>query len=104
MARFVVHPLAEDDIAEVLAYTLERFGLAQYRRYEEAIEEALTALVERPDLGRPLPGRPGFFLHSIARRGRRASHQFLYRVVEGPQIQVLRLLHDAMDPPRHLPK
>jgi plasmid stabilization system protein ParE len=52
--RFRIHPLVEEDVAGVLAYTLDRFGLRQYHRYEQIIEEALTRLVEHPEIGRPL--------------------------------------------------
>lgn len=104
MTRLRVHPLVEEDIAEVLAYTLERFGLGQYHRYERIIQEALTRLVERPEMGRALKTKEGFFLYSIGRRGRRASHRFLYRIADDGAVEVLRLLHDAMDASRHIPK
>jgi|SRR5580704_11945175 toxin ParE1/3/4 len=104
MARFRIHPLVEDDVADVLAYTLERFGLGQVHRYEQIIEEALTRLIEHPESGRALKIRAGFFLYSIERRGRRASHQFLYRVLEDGRVEVLRLLHDSMDVARHIPR
>jgi toxin ParE1/3/4 len=102
--RFRVHPLVEEDIADVLAYTLDRFGLGQYHRYERIIEEALTRLVEHPEIGRALKSRAGFYLYSIGGYGRRASHQFLYRVLEGGRVEVLRLLHDSMDASRHIPR
>jgi len=102
-ARFLTHPLAETDIADVPAYTLERFGARQYHRYEQIIVEALTRLVEHPEIGRALKGRAGFFLYSIGRHGRRASHQFLYRVREDGRVEILRLLHDSMDVSRHVP-
>ena len=103
MARVRLHPLVEADIEGVLAYTLDRFGLQQYHRYEQIIQEALTRLVERPERGRPLESRAGFFLYSIGRRGRRASHQFLYRVLADGRVEVLRLLHDSMDVSRQIP-
>lgn len=102
--RLRIHPLVEADIEGVLAYTLDRFGLEQCRRYEQLIQEALVRLVERPQIGRELRGRQGFFLHSIGRRGRRASHQFLYRVLADGGVEVLRLLHDSMDVSRQIPR
>jgi toxin ParE1/3/4 len=42
----------------------------------------------------------------IARGGRRGRHLILYRIgprEAGKVIEVLRVLHDAMDPKRHIP-
>ncbi len=102
--RIRLHPRAEDDIADVLAYTLERFGLQQYQRYEQIIEEALARVARRPDVGRAFSGRAGLFLYSIGRRGRRASHQLLYRALADGRVEILRLLHDSMDVSRHIPR
>ncbi len=102
--RVRLHPRAEDDIADVLAYTMERFGLQQYQRYEQIIEEALARPAQRPDVGRALSGRVGLFLYSIGRRGQRASHQFLYRALADGRVEILRLLHDSMDVSRHIPR
>jgi len=101
--RVRFHPRAEDDIADVLAYTLERFGLQQYQRYEQIIEEALVRVARRPDIGRVVGGRAGLFLYSIGRRGQRASHQLLYRTLADGRVEILRLLHDSMDVSRHIP-
>jgi len=41
----------------------------------------------------------------VARAGRRGRHFVLYRIAspsEPPGIDVLRLLHDSMDPARHV--
>lgn len=102
--RIRLHPRAEDDIADVLAYTIERFGFHQYQRYEQIIEEALARVAQRPDVGRAFPGRAGLFLHSIGRRGQRASHQLLYRTLADGRVEILRLLHDSMDVSRHIPR
>lgn len=102
--RIRLHPQAEDDIADVLTYTLERFGLQQYGRYEQIIEEALARVAERPDVGRAFPDRAGLFLYSIGRRGRHASHQLLYRLLADGRVEILRLLHDSMDVSRHIPR
>ncbi len=47
MARFRIHPLAEDDVADVLAYTLERFGLGRV--------EVLRLLHDSMDVARHIP-------------------------------------------------
>lgn len=39
----------------------------------------------------------------VARRNRRGRHFILFRATEAGQIQVVRILHDAMDLARHIP-
>jgi toxin ParE1/3/4 len=47
---------------------------------------------------------PGLRSLHAARRGRRGRHVVLDRVAGGNTIEVVRILHDAMDLPRHLPR
>jgi len=98
-----IHPRAVEDMAEVLAYTLEQFGIRQYGRYETAIQSALEHLIEHPNEGRPCPPLPGYLTFHIGQIGRRASHRFLYCIEPNGTVFVLRLLHDHMDFVRHLP-
>ena len=100
---------AETDIEEILRWTLTQFGEAQTRIYAETISLALMSLASglnvigsksRDEIGKGLST-----LH-IARNGRSGRHFILYRVAKPKQsqvIEVLRLLHDAMDLARHVP-
>ncbi len=48
----------------------------------------------------------GLLTLHVARRGRKGRHFVMFRVASergSKVIEVLRLLHDAMDLPRHLP-
>jgi len=100
---------AESDFQNIIAWTLKEFGDLQARNYADTISAALVALTagpttvgarERSEIGKGL-----FTLH-VARSGRKGRHFVLFRV--GPdkrqrQIEVLRLLHDAMDLRLHSP-
>jgi toxin ParE1/3/4 len=100
---------AEADYQKIIAWTLREFGDLQARIYADTLSAALVALTagpstvgarERSEIGRGL-----FALH-VARGGRKGRHFVLFRV--GPderprQIEVLRLLHDAMDLSLHAP-
>lgn len=100
---------AEADIGEILRWTAERFGQRQARVYAETLAAALeelsegleaSAVRERNDIARGL-----FTLH-VARHGRRGRHFVMFRIGRDSQtevIEVLRVLHDAMDLPRHVP-
>jgi toxin ParE1/3/4 len=91
---------------EVLLYTLVQFGERQYQQYSELIRLALADILRNP-LATPAVHRPEIHRDArvfyIARRGKRARHYFLYRVIKGERIQLGRFLHDSMDLQRHLP-
>jgi len=46
---------------------------------------------------------PGLRTLDVARRGRRGRHFLLYRATADLEIEILRILHDAMELRRHLP-
>jgi toxin ParE1/3/4 len=100
---------AEADFQEILRWTLAQFGETQARVYAETLSAALKDLAagpgiagtrERNDIAKGLST-----LH-VARRGRKGRHFVMFRIGhdQGSEvIEVLRLLHDAMDLQRHLP-
>jgi len=100
---------AEADFRDILLWTLRQFGETQARIYSQTLSAALTSLPEGPaahgvrardDIAKGL-----FTLH-VARNGRKGRHFILFRAARaGDQqiIEVLRILHDAMDLARHAP-
>ena len=96
---------AEQDYIEILQWTTKTFGEGQASTYAETIARAIEALEEGPDvLGARARDdiQPGIRTLHVARLGRAGRHLVLFRVA-GSNIDVLRLLHDSMDLPRHLP-
>ncbi len=98
---------AEADFQDIIAWTLERFGDRQARIYADVLSSAIVALASGPaTLGareRREVGKALFTLH-VARHGRKGSHFVLFRVRRNKrQIEILRLLHDAMDLASHVP-
>jgi toxin ParE1/3/4 len=97
---------AERDFFSVLRWTTEQFGKRQARVYETTLRRALKTLASgpsvlgcrtRPDLGAVIAS-----LH-VARQGRKGRHLLVFRAHEQDGvIEVLRILHDSMDPARHL--
>ena len=65
------------------------------RKYDDLVNQALVDIKTNPTSGdrRRIAGVEVFTLH-IGRRGKRAVHQFLYRVV-GDLVEVGRFLHQA---------
>lgn len=87
---------AERDVLDIYLYTLEHFGLAQTEKYTSLLADRFAALAAEPSLGRDFGD-----IHPGARRGTQGSHAIYYRA--GPDgILILRILHQKMDPARHL--
>ncbi len=99
---------AEDDFRNILRWTSEQFGEAQARVYAQTLTRAIEALAAGPQVAgsRKRDGiAEGLMTLHAARGGRKARHLVLYRVgdpADPPTIDVLRLLHDSMDMPRHV--
>jgi toxin ParE1/3/4 len=100
---------AEADYQSIIDWTLRQFGDLQARIYADTLSAALVALSEGPTAvgarARHEIGRRLFTLH-VTRGGRKGRHFVLFRIgpdKRGRQIEVLRLLHDAMDLRLHTP-
>jgi toxin ParE1/3/4 len=103
MASVTRSDAAENDIKEVLAYTNEHWDVVQALEYADLIEEAIVAIAADPFVGRPRFGvRPGILAHHIGQRGRNASHFLYYRIDLNGDVEIVRFLHERMDPGLHL--
>jgi len=99
---------AEADFDRILRETAERFGERQATVYAETLLAALDTLREGPRA----PGAKarddlakGIFTLHAARAGHKARHLIVFRIESGRGkkfVQVLRILHDAMDLPRRV--
>jgi toxin ParE1/3/4 len=97
---------AELDFANILKWTLENFGPRQSQVYRDTIVLAIGELGNGPDAAGSKPRDDilsGLRTLHVARHGRRGRHFLLYRMASGRIIEVVRILHDRMDLPRHLP-
>jgi len=108
---------ADADILDILTRTYADFGSDALLRYEFLIVTALSDLaisnwrhgvVSRPELG---PGIHSYHLRHSRDRARHPSgivrrprHFILYRHVMPELTGVGRILHDAMEVERHLPR
>lgn len=98
---------ADADFEAILLWTREQFGEAQVNIYAETLASALEAMI----IGPSVPGArrrddilQGLYSLHIARNGRRGRQFVMFRVAPGERdvIEVLRILHDSMDLPKHL--
>ena len=99
-------PDARRDGAKIVRWTIKHFGARQAQIYAETIALAMAALRDGPgipgvrqrgDLG------PGIHTLHVARNRRKGRHFIVFRIGDDRIIDVLRLLHDSMDLPSHLP-
>lgn len=98
---------AASDLADIVAWTATHFGTIQARVYADTVNAAVIELRAGPQINgvrsRTDLGADLYTLH-VARHNRRGRHFILFRVAAaGRTIEVLRILHDAMDVAHHVP-
>ncbi|MEJ7730218.1 MAG: type II toxin-antitoxin system RelE/ParE family toxin [Polyangiaceae bacterium] len=103
MAQLIRSPRAKRDIVEVLEFTKERWGRAHALEYGELIRQALRAIADDPKRGKSRDDvLSGALAYHIKQRGRPARHIIFYRIGSAGAVEVVRVLHDAMDFEQHL--
>ena len=103
MVRLYRSALAEQDLNALVEHTVNTWGVAQAEKYVDMVETALATITAHPDIGTPrFEVRPGVLAYHLSRDGGKASHFVYYRVTEAGDVQVIRILHDKMDPYRQL--
>jgi toxin ParE1/3/4 len=113
MARFRLARPAQIDLANILATSAERWGADGQQRYAAVLADAMRQVADEPE--GPLTKkrtdlRSGVrsFHVRYARRSAdtakvgRPVHVLYYRVAEEGVIEIVRVLHEKMDPSRHL--
>ncbi len=87
---------AEQDIDDILDYTLMTFGEAQAEEYYLSLRGCFDLISDNPQIGRSRPE-----LDSALRSYSHRSHVVFYDV-QDDHILIVRVLHSRMDPERHI--
>lgn len=97
---------AGQDFRDIYGWTLGRFGATQAELYAAALSLTIDALRAGPltvgarirvDVAKGLWSLP------VKVKRRRGRHHVYFRVAEGArEVVVVRILHDAMEPTRHI--
>lgn len=95
MVEVRLRAAARADLKAIWIWGAERWGHRQADAYSLRLESGLLLLADNPGLGRASPAAEKVRQLSIE------SHIAFYRV-EPSAVIVLRVLHGAMDPLRHL--
>lgn len=98
MPKYVLSPEAARSIAEIDSYTVNQFGPKQAIRYLENLLDCLEFIAEDPRRGVHRPELNSHYYSYYV-----DSHTIYYRIIS-EQIQVIDILHQSMEPSRHLAK
>jgi toxin ParE1/3/4 len=110
MAGFRISRPAREDLEHILEISLERWGEHGQERYRDLLEAAVQAITSDPE--GPLTrdrGLLGARLRSFHLRHARHAHGvhdpvhvIYYRWTRSALVEVVRILHERMDPTAHL--
>src|SRR5271165_235582 len=113
MARFRLSLLARADLAQILAMSVERWGIEGKHRYAAILAAGMRKVAAEPegpasrDRRELSRGVRSFHLRN-ARVGnaeprvRRLVHVLYYRIVRTGLVEIVRVLHERMEPSRHI--
>lgn len=113
MARYRLTRSARRDIELILRTSEERHGRAARIRYAALLLAALRRVAEKPegrstsDRGELRPGIRSFHIRHSRGESREAAvanpvHVIFYRAVQPGLVEIVRVLHDRMEPSRHI--
>ena len=110
MARFRLSGPARADLAAILDTSEAGWGEAGRLRYAAVLERALQAIASAPDgplmrtRAELLPEIRSFHVKPAGRGhgGKAPIHVVYFRVARSAMIEVIRALHERMEPGRHV--
>ena len=116
MPQYRISNAARADIVDILRLSHTQFGDQARQRYQALILAALQALADAPhrigshDRDELAPGLRSYHLSYSRQQAKQTHgtvksprHIVFYRVANDALIEVVRLLHDAMEVQLHLP-
>ena len=96
MAQYRLTPAAQRDLSSIWDYTTERWDEQQAETYVREIRSAIERIAEQPERGRAVDDvRTGYRRYAIG------SH-LIFFLARTDRVDVIRILHQRMDPTRHL--
>ena len=96
MSRYRLTPAAQRDLSSIWDFSEERWDAQQAERYVREIQAAIERIAADPLRGRTVDDiREGYRRYAIG------SHLVFY-IERDDAVDVIRILHQRMDPTRHL--
>jgi len=88
--------LAEDDLIGIWLYSFEQWGADQADAYLDKLQAGIDQLARNPTIGKACD-----HIRRSYRRLHVERHLIYYRVIQN-RIEIVRVLHDSMEPDLHL--
>jgi toxin ParE1/3/4 len=96
MAKYLLSPQAQTSLKNIQAYSLEHFGKKQTTAYLKNLRDCLRDLAATPSKGTARDDiKKGYHSYFVG------SHTIYYRISNG-YIGIIDVLHQRMEPTRHL--
>jgi plasmid stabilization system protein ParE len=95
LLKLAITQQARTDLADVQAFTIERFGLEQWPIYQQRINDSLLRLRNTPMLGKQIEGLPAAYRRYHL--GRPKGAHILYYRADANELLLLRVVHDSRD-------
>lgn len=96
MSRYRLTPAAQRDLSSIWDYTADRWDVRQAELYIDDIRAAVERIAEDPRRGRHCDDvRSGYRRYAVG------SHLLFY-ITHPEGVDIIRILHQRMDPTRHL--
>jgi toxin ParE1/3/4 len=87
MARYKLTRQAERDYREILAFTLNEWGVGQFDTYANVLDQSIERLVDMPRLGVSCDNiRLGYYRYRVGK------HYIFYRI-NAEILEIARILH-----------
>jgi toxin ParE1/3/4 len=113
MARYRVSLLAQEDLRQILAVSARRWGDDARKRYARNLSAAMRRVAAKPDgpnthnRDELLTGLRSFHIRHVRDRGlsttvREPVHVLYYLAVEHELVEIVRVLHERMEPVRYI--
>lgn len=96
MSKFILSKKARNDLKEIAKYTYKTWGETQCDRYIFAIDEVLGGLASGVLRGHICDFREGYKKYYVGK------HVVFFRQLSEQTIQIVRILHQAMDDESHI--
>jgi toxin ParE1/3/4 len=96
MPKYVLSPQAQKSLSQIRQYTLDNFGKQQTNNYLTALQIRMRYLAEYPLDGKPRSElKTGYYSYF------EGSHT-IYYCTRDTHIDIIDVLHQSMEPSRHL--
>ena len=97
MANFIISELAKKDIRDIWNYTKSEWSEEQANRYYNDLLDLCERIASNPEI----IGRSYDDIRPNLRGAYCGRHIIFYRILSQRKVRIVRILHMAMDFPRH---